>query len=135
MRLAESDDSYPCVVAILNGRGRHHPSSHALDAARNPTKPGTFSCLKTDRVNRAHWREAGAAALIQKHHALPFSAQAPLIHWTSQFANATQGYVKFNLCLVFLGFFLDRTTLRLSQFAQRTHNQIRDDVVLERGIA
>jgi hypothetical protein len=69
MRLAESDDSYPRVVAILNGRGRYHPSSHALDAARNPTKPGTFSCLKTDRVNRAHWREAGAAALIQKHHA------------------------------------------------------------------
>jgi hypothetical protein len=69
--------------------------------------------------------EAGAAALIQKHHALPFSAQAPLIYWTSQFANATQGYVKFNLCLVFLGFFLDRTT----------RNQIRDDVVLERGIA
>ena len=42
MRLAESDDRYPRVVAILNGRGRYHPSSHALDASRNPTKPGTF---------------------------------------------------------------------------------------------
>jgi hypothetical protein len=29
--------------------GRYHPSSHALDASRNPTKPGTFSRLKTDR--------------------------------------------------------------------------------------
>jgi hypothetical protein len=77
--------------------GRYHPSSHALDASRNSTKPGTFSPLKSDRgwrqvagpavdvhlaaigaddavkrrdrVNRARWRVAGAAALIQKHHA------------------------------------------------------------------
>src|SRR5690348_12168997 len=46
MRLAESDDSYPRVVGALP------PSSHSLDASRNPTKPGTFSRLKTDRPRR-----------------------------------------------------------------------------------
>ena len=98
MRLAESDDSYPRVVAILNGRGRYHPSSHVLDASRNPTKPGTFSRLETDRpwrqvagpavdmrlatighqsdrvkqsyrLNRRYYLKAGNGALIQKHHA------------------------------------------------------------------
>ena len=77
--------------------GRYHPSSHALDASRNPTKPGTFSPLKSDRgwrqvagptvdvrfakiraddaikqahrANRRHWVRAGNGALIQKHHA------------------------------------------------------------------
>jgi hypothetical protein len=77
--------------------GRYHPSSHALDASRNPIKPSTFSRLKTDRgwrqvagpavdirlaaigaddalkhadkVNRRHWADASAAALIQRHHA------------------------------------------------------------------
>jgi hypothetical protein len=77
--------------------GRYHPSSHVLDASRNPTKPGTFSRLETDRpwrqvagpavdvrlaaigaddavkqadrVNRRHWVKAGNGALIQKHHA------------------------------------------------------------------
>ena len=73
----------------------YHPSSHALDASRNPTKPGTFSHLKTDRpwrqvagpavdvrlaaigaavkqarrANRGHWVKAGNGALIKKHHA------------------------------------------------------------------
>jgi len=77
--------------------GRYHPSSSALDASRNPIKPGIFSPVKSDRgwrrgagppvdmrlatigaddvvkqadkVNRRHWSEAGAAALIQRHHA------------------------------------------------------------------
>jgi hypothetical protein len=77
--------------------GRYHRSSHALDASRNPTKPGTFSRLKSDRawrqaagppvdmrlatigaddavkpahrVNHLHYVEAGKSALIQKHHA------------------------------------------------------------------
>jgi hypothetical protein len=77
--------------------GRYHPSSPALDASRSPIKPGTFSPLKHDRpwrqvagpaadmrlatvradhavkhadkVNRRHWADASAAALIQRHHA------------------------------------------------------------------
>ena len=77
--------------------GRYHCSSHVLDASRNPTKPGTFSRLKTDRpwrqvagpavdvrlaaigaddelkqahrANRRHWVKAGNGTLIQKHHA------------------------------------------------------------------
>jgi hypothetical protein len=36
--------------------GRYHPSSHVLDASRNPTKPGTFSRLKTD------WRHVAGPA-------------------------------------------------------------------------
>jgi hypothetical protein len=70
--------------------GRYHPSSHALDASRNPTKPGTFSRLETDRpwrqvagpavdvhlaaigaavkqahrANRRHWVKAGNGTLI-----------------------------------------------------------------------
>jgi hypothetical protein len=36
--------------------GRYHPSSAAVDASRNPTKPGTFSRLKTDRG----WRQGGS---------------------------------------------------------------------------
>jgi hypothetical protein len=35
MRLAESDDSYPRVVAILNGRGRYHQGS---EARRHPAR-------------------------------------------------------------------------------------------------
>jgi hypothetical protein len=93
-RLAKSQ------FAALKARfllGRYHRSSHALDASRNPTKPGTFSCLKTDpplrqvagsavdvrpaaigaddalkqadRANRRHWVKAGSGALIQEHHA------------------------------------------------------------------
>lgn len=38
--------------------GRYHPSSHVLDASRNPTKPGTFSRLKTDRP----WRHVAGPA-------------------------------------------------------------------------
>ena len=77
--------------------GRYHPSSSALDASGNPIKTGIFSPLKSDRgwrlvaglpvdmrlatigaadavkqadmANRRHWAEAGAAALIQRHHA------------------------------------------------------------------
>jgi len=77
--------------------GRYHPSSHALDASRNPTKPGTFSPLKSDRgwrqvagpkvdvrlatiwaddavkhanrTNRKYWFDAGESAEIQRHHA------------------------------------------------------------------
>jgi hypothetical protein len=77
--------------------GRYHPSSSALDALGNPIKTGIFSPLKSDRewrlvagppvdmrlatigaadavkqankANRRHWAEAGAAALIQRHHA------------------------------------------------------------------
>ena len=41
--------------------GRYHPSSHALDASRNPTKPGTFSCLKTDPP----WRQVAGPAVAQ----------------------------------------------------------------------
>jgi hypothetical protein len=37
MRLAESDDSYPRVVGALPP-----PSSHMLDASRNPTKRALF---------------------------------------------------------------------------------------------
>jgi hypothetical protein len=33
--------------------GRYHPSSAAVDASGNPTKPGTFLPLKTDRA----WRK------------------------------------------------------------------------------
>lgn len=75
--------------------GRYHPSSAAVDASRNSIKTGTFLPLKSDRgqvagppvdmrvatigaaeavkqadkANRRHWAEAGAAALIQRHHA------------------------------------------------------------------
>ena len=77
--------------------GRYHPSSPALDVSTNPIKPGIFSPHKTDRgwrqvagppvnlrlaavgaddavkqadkTNRRHWSEAGAEALIQRHHA------------------------------------------------------------------
>ena len=77
--------------------GRYHPSSHALDASRNPTKLGIFSLLKTDRswrqvagptvdvrfatiwaddavkhanrTNRKYWSGAGESAEIQRHHA------------------------------------------------------------------
>jgi hypothetical protein len=77
--------------------GRYHPSSSALDASGNPIKTGIFFPLKSDRgwrlvagppvdmrlatigaadavkqadkVNRRHWSEAGAEALIQRHHA------------------------------------------------------------------
>jgi hypothetical protein len=34
-------------------------SSHLLDASRNPTKPGTFSRLKTDRP----WRQVAGPAV------------------------------------------------------------------------
>jgi hypothetical protein len=77
--------------------GRYHSSSAAVDASRNPIKPGTFSPLKSDRgwrqvaghsvdvrlaaigaddavkqahrINRRHWVKASNGALIQKHHA------------------------------------------------------------------
>jgi hypothetical protein len=77
--------------------GRYHPSSAALDASGNPIKPSTSSPLKSDRgwrlvagplvdmrlativaadavkqadtANRRHWAQAGAAALMQRHHA------------------------------------------------------------------
>ena len=77
--------------------GRYHPSSSALDASGKPIKTAIFSPLKSDRgwrlvagppidmrlvaigavdavmqadkANRRHWAEAGAAALIQRHHA------------------------------------------------------------------
>jgi hypothetical protein len=42
-RLAKSQFAALEAGSLL---GRYHPSSHALDASRNPTKPGTFSRLR-----------------------------------------------------------------------------------------
>ena len=67
--------------------GRYHPSSHVLDASRNPTKPDTFwrrmagppadvrlaaigaedALKKADKVNRQHWLKAASTASIQKN--------------------------------------------------------------------
>jgi hypothetical protein len=42
--------------------GRYHPSSAAVEASKNPIKPGTFSALKTDRA----WRQVAGPELSER---------------------------------------------------------------------